>query len=219
VTDPYAPFPAAPVRPAVFPRERLSRAGLDDDAVARLDAEYESLDPAGRQEFSRFVTSHSDDAIRERFSAGSVEDTGRQAALPTYDDLNSETIDELDERLREWNESHPEQHLTIAGRKGEKIGRLLDAYEGEREQLGAVQTSDGVEHVGIVPASAAVPVAEQQLPTAPTATTTAGAPEAAPAAPVAPAGTVETGAASTGAQAPAQTADAAPGAGPATTEE
>jgi hypothetical protein len=222
VTDPYAPFPAA--RPPAFPRERLGRAGLDEGRVDTLADEYEQLDPAARRDLARFVTANSDDVIRERYAdqqstvaAQHPPDTGEQeppapqpASTPTYEDLAALTIDQLDDRIREWNDAHPQQHLAIAGRKGEKIGRLLDAYEGERDA--ATQA----------PADAApesAPVAEQQLPTAPTPTTTAGAPEAAPAAPVAPPGTVEAGDAPAGAQEPAQTADAAPGAGTATTEE
>jgi hypothetical protein len=220
VTDPYAPFPAAPARPAPFPRERLLRTGLNEDTVDRLASEFDALDGQQRVEFGRYVTAHSDDVIRERFAEGvqGVEqpEPVEATATPTYEELNALTVDELDDRLREWNEAHPDQHLTIAGRKGEKIGRLLDAYEQEASQPApTVEVSEPVAAAiaGTEQPTGGTTVAEQQLPTAPTATTPAGAPEAAPAAPVAPAGTVETGDASTGAQTPAQTADAA-GAGP-----
>lgn len=215
MTDPYRPFPATPTRVPVFPRERLTRAGLDEDTVGRLESEFDALDPAGRAEFGGYVTAHSDDAIRQRYTdgdAGQSEQPGQPeqpeqpAASPTYEELNALTVDELDDRLREWNDTHPDQHLTIAGRKGEKIGRLLDAYEGEQGAATPEAAPPGVAEPG-----PEQPV-EQQIPTAPTATT----PEGAPAVPVTPPGTVETGDASTGAQAPAQTTDADTGAGPTT---
>lgn len=195
MTDPYAPFPAA--RTPAFPRERLTRTGLDEDTVDRLADEYNSADAAGRTEFGRFVSANSDDVIRERFAEGSV-DAERPAAgkATTYDELNALTVDELDDLLREWNDDHPEQHLTIAGRKGEKIGRLLDAYGEQPEET--------------PPAAPVAAVADRQLPTAPTATATDGSPEGAPAAFTPPAGTVEIGAEG------AQTTDAA-GAGDTTT--
>jgi hypothetical protein len=220
VTDPYAPFPVTPARAPSFPRERLLRSGLDEDTVGRLESEFDTLDAAGRVEFGRYVTAHSDDVIRDRFAEGvtGVEqpEPVERSATPTYEELNAETIDELDDRLREWNDAHPEQHLTIAGRKGEKIGRLLDAYEQEAnapEQTVQVSEPVAAAIAGTEQPTGGTTTAEQQLPTAPTATTPEGAPQAAPAAPVAPAGTVEAGNASTGAQQPAQTADAA-GAGP-----
>lgn len=195
MTDPFRP--AAPPR---FPGTRLTRAGLDEDTVARLQSEYDGLDYAGRVEFGRYIASHSDDAIRQRYAGGSTEQSAAEepaAPAPTYEELNALTVDELDDRLREWNAEHPGQHLAIAGRKGEKIGRLLDAYDGQQEA--AVQA----------PADAApeedTTAAEQTVPTAPTATTPEGAPQdAAVPHPIAPEGT--------------QTADAA-GAGTATTEE
>ncbi len=193
MTDPFAPFPTAPRRPAPFPRERLLRAGLDEDTVARLESEYEDTDAAGRVEFGRYVTANSDDVIRDRFTSdASVADPDAPAPLPTYDDLNDETIDELDDRLRAWNEAHPDQHLTIAGRKGEKIGRLLDAYESEQGDAFPATAPE----VSEPPATL---VAGQQLPTAPTATTPEGAPQEPVTGPEQPAGTVETGNASTGA--------------------
>lgn len=220
MTDPYRPFPSTPARPAPFPRERLLRTGLDEDTVARLESEFGALDPQQRVEFGRYVTAHSDDVIRERFAEGvqGVEqpEPAEPAATPTYEELNALTVDELDDRLREWNDAHPEQHLTIAGRKGEKIGRLLDAYEQEANAPApevAVSEPVAAAIAGTEQPTGGTAVAEQQLPTAPTATTPEGAPQEPAAAPAAPAGTVETGNASTGAQEPAQTADAA-GAGP-----
>jgi hypothetical protein len=219
VTDPYAPFPAR-TAPA-FPRDRLVRAGLDDDTVARVESEWQTLDAAGRVEFGRYLDARTDEAIRERFAEGvaGVEQPvapSEPAATPTYEELNALTVDELDDRLRAWNDEHPEQHLAIAGRKGEKIGRLLDAYE--QEASAPAPTAEVSEPIAVATAGTEQPtggtVAEQQLPTAPVAT----APEGAPAAPVVAPGTVETGDASTGAETPAQTADAA-GAGTATTEE
>jgi hypothetical protein len=136
------------------------------------------------------------------------------ATGPTYEELNALTIDQLDARIGEWNTAHPDgPHLIVSGRKGEKIGRLLDAYDGEREA--ATQAP-----ADAAPEQPAEPAAtEQQVPVAPTATTPDGAPAAeAPAAAgfVPPPGTVEPPA---GAQEPAQTADAAPGADAAPTEE
>jgi hypothetical protein len=217
VTDPFRPAP-----PPTFPGARLERAGLDGDTIARVESEYDALDYRGRVEFGRYVASHSDDAIRDRFAEGvqGVEQPEQPAdtpAAPTYEELNAETIDQLDDRLRQWNDTHPDQHLAIAGRKGEKIGRLLDAYEQEAqspEPAAALSEPVQVATAGTEQPTGGTVAAEQQLPTAPTATT----PEGAPAAPVAPPGTVEPADASTGAQAPAPTADAA-GAGTAPTEE
>lgn len=218
MTDPFRP-----AAPPVFPRTRLERAGLDGDTIARLESEYDALDYAGRVEFGRYVTAHSDDAIRDRFAEGvqGVEQPEQPAdtpAAPTYEELNALTIDQLDERLRQWNEEHPDQHLTIAGRKGEKIGRLLDAYEQEGqapEQTAAVSEPVAAAIDGTQQPTGGTVAAEQQVPTAPTATT----PEGAPAAVTAPPGTVEPADATTGGQEPAPTTDAATGAGPTTTQE
>jgi hypothetical protein len=222
VTDPYRPFPAAGTPAPSFPRPRLLRAGLDEDTVARLESEYAALDGQQRVEFGRFVSAHSDDAIRDRFSTG-VEGVEEPEApdpvtAPTYEELNALTVDALEDRVRQWNAAHPDQHLTVSGRKGELIGRLLDAHEHLAQQPEpTVQVSEPVQVAtsGTEQPTGGTVAAEQQLPTAPTATT----PEGAPAAPVAPAGTVETGDASTGAQEPAQTAAAEPGAGTATSTE
>jgi hypothetical protein len=216
VTDPFRP------RPPEFPRTRLARTGLDAEVVDRLESEYQALDYRRRVEFGRYVAAHSDDAIRERFAEGvqgveRPEQPAEPTPAPTYEELNALTVDELEDRLREWNEAHPEQHLAIAGRKGEKIGRLLDAYEQEAAgQLVAapVEVSEPV-HVATAGTeqSTGGTVADEQLPVAPTATTPEGAPEAAPAAPVAPAGSPEPVGTAASPQEAAQTADAAPGAG------
>ena len=215
-----------PFRPASrpFPRTRLTRAGLDAEVVDRLETEYDALDYRQQVEFGRFVSSHSDDAIRDRFSEGvqGVQPPADPPAEPvTYELLNGETVDELEERIRTWNASHDEaQHLTLSGRKAELIGRLLDAYE-QPEEAPVVSEPVQVAVAGTEQPTGGTTAAEQVVPTAPTATTPEGAPEASSAASAAPAGTTEAGTAPTGAQAPAQTADAAPGAGvaPSTTTE
>lgn len=220
--DPFAPA----ARPS-YPRTRLLRAGLDEETVDRLETEYDALDYRRRVEFGRYVSAHSDDAVRERFAEGvegveQPEQPEEPAPIPTYEELNALTLDVLEERIRSWNAAHPDgPHLAVSGRKGELIGRLLDAYEQERQQPEPeVAVSEPVEvaTAGTEQPTGGTVAAEQLLPSAPTATTPEGAPEGSPAAFVAPPGTVETGNASTGAQAPAQTADAA-GAGTATTQE
>lgn len=174
MTDPYAPFPTT--RAPSFPRERLVRAGVDEDTVTRLEDEYESADPAGRTELRQFVSSRSDDAIRDRYTSSTsttdeeAPDAPAEQDAPTYDELNALTVDELDDRLRTWNDEHPDQHLTIAGRKGEKIGRLLDAYEGDQ---GAPEPETGTVDGTPQPA-------EETIPTAPTATTPEGTSQDAP---------------------------------------
>lgn len=219
MTDPFRPAP-----PPAFPRARLERAGLDEDTVNRLESEYDALDYAGRVEFGRYVTAHSDDAIRDRFADGvqgteepageSAQPAGEEpAATPTYEELNAETIDQLDDRLKRWNEAHPDQHLTIAGRKGEKIGRLLDAYEQDGqapEQTAQVSEPVAAAIDGTQQPTGGTAAAEQTVPTEPTATTPEGttAPDGAPAAVTAAPGTVEPADAPTGAQEPAPTTDA-----------
>lgn len=220
MTDPYAPVP-----PPVFPRIRLLRVGLDEDTVDRLETEYDALDYRGRVEFGRYVAAHSDGAIRDRFAEGVAGvDRPEQPAesdAVTYEELNALTVDDLEARIREWNENHPDQHLAVSGRKGELVGRLLDAYEQQRQagaEPAAVSEPVAVATAGTEQPTGGTVAADQQLPTAPTATTPAGAPEGSPAAFVPPPGTVETDGAPAGAEEPAQTADAA-GAGTATTEE
>jgi hypothetical protein len=215
-----------PFRPALpaFPRSRLARTGLDEDTVDRLASEFDALDARRRVEFRRFVSAHSDDAIRDRFAEGvqgveQPEQPAEPTPAPSYEELNALTVDELEDRLREWNETHPQQHLAIAGRKGEKIGRLLDAYEQEASgQLAAapVEVSEPVQVATAgteQPTGGTTTAADAVLATAPTATTPEGTPETAPAAPVAPAGTVESPGAPAGAPAPAQTPGAEPGSG------
>lgn len=221
----YDPFRPAP-RP--FPRPRLLRAGLDEEVVGRLESEYDALDYRQQVEFGRYVSSHSDDAIRERFAEGveGIEPPAEPPAAPepvTYELLNGETVDELEDRIRKWNAEHDDEgdHLTLSGRKAELIGRLLDAYEQQPEQPAvAVSEPVAVAIAGTEQPTGGTTAAEQLVPTAPTATTPEGAPEGAPAAPVAPSGTAEAAGAPAGVQAPAQTADAA-GAGiaPSTTTE
>jgi hypothetical protein len=139
-------------------------------------------------------------------SAPVEQSTSPATTGPTYEELNALTIDQLDARIQQWNTEHPDgPHLIVSGRKGEKIGRLLDAYEGDQQAEPPAEP----------------PAAEQQLPTAPTATTPEGAPaaEAPSAGFVPPAGTVDAPDATAGAPEPAQTADAAPGADATPTEE
>jgi hypothetical protein len=225
VTDPFRPHPPA------FPRARLLRAGLDEDTVTRLETETAALGDRERAELARYVTSHPDDAILARFTGEQTgptrvppDENGQTTgdappppAAPTYEELNALTVDALEGRIRAWNADHPEQHLAVAGRKGELIGRLLDAYEGEQQTL-AGDEALRVATAGTEQSTGGSVAADQLLPTAPTPTTPEGAPQDTAAAPAAPTGAADTGQPPAGVQQPAQTADAA-GAGTATTEE
>jgi hypothetical protein len=125
--------------------------------------------------------------IRDRYAAGSVEqladehaptadtpvpdqpaDQPAPAGTPTYDELNALTIDELEDRIRTWNAEHPDgPHLIISGRKGELVGRLLDAYE-----TAAAPTEPAAP---VEPADTPAP-ADQTVPAAPVPTATDGTP-------------------------------------------
>lgn len=171
MTDPFRPF-GAPVA-AQFDRTRLERAGIDPAVVDELEAAFPNLSADERRDFAQFVTSNSDAAIAGRFGSGPP------PAPVTRETLEAETVDDLERRIREWNEAHPDEHLATSGRKAELVGRLLDAYEGEQEQTGddtaggnLPPAPDGTN--GAATAAATGTVAAQTVPTAPTATNTDG---------------------------------------------
>lgn len=164
----YDPF--APAAPG-FPERRLRRAGLTDDALAEVRGDYERMNARQRTELARFVTRNPDPVLRERFMESM-----------SLDEAMELTVDELEARLRERPGG-----LSTRGRKAELAQRLVDSYsrqapsgpppapedgpalaevspdaaEGAQEaqdgQPGIVQTEDGAQHVGVVPADAAAP--------------------------------------------------------------
>lgn len=168
MTDPYRPFPATAARPRPFPRERLIRAGVSEESVDRLAGEYEALDPQQRLDLARFVDSRSDEAIRDRFGGELPPAPVDPDAEVTYDTLNAETVDDLEVRIRQWNQAHPDDHLTTSGRKAELIGRLLDAYESERTAAAASSP------LLVDPTETPSAPADTVLPTAPTEPTAGG---------------------------------------------
>lgn len=170
MTDPYRPFPSTATRPRPFPRERLIRAGVSEESVERLAGEYEGLDPQQRLDLARFVDSRSDEAIRDRFGGELPPAPVDPGAEVTYDTLNAGTVDDLEVRIREWNQAHPDDHLSTTGRKAELIGRLLDAYEGER--TAAAASSPLLVDPAATPTAPAP--ADVVLPTAPTEPTAGG---------------------------------------------
>lgn len=195
MTDPYRPFGATP---AVFPRPRLERAGVPASAVDELEAAFPELPENERADLVRYVDGHSDDAIVERFG------DGPPPAPVTRETLEGETVDDLEARIRRWNEAHPEEHLSTSGRKAELVGRLLDAYEGEQPEQQPEQPEPAPPPAAAAPApapEAGSTVATGTVPTAPAPTTPEGAPAGTQAAgtagtaPAAPAtgGTVTTG--------------------------
>lgn len=104
--DPFAPVG----RP--FPAARLSRAGVDEDTVARLRDEWSTMDPGEQADLARFVARNTDRSIVVRYQ-------GRR----TREDLERMTVDDdLIPLLRE-------RGLSTHGRKAELIDRLLDAYD------------------------------------------------------------------------------------------
>jgi hypothetical protein len=173
VTDPYRPFGAAP---AAFPRTRLERAGVDPATIEQLAGSYPTLPGDEQNDLIRFVTSHSDVAIAERFGAQSEQpaQSEQSSDAVTREDLEALTVDELEERIREWNRTHDEdQHLAVSGRKGELIGRLLDAYAPEEDEEPAEPQP---EPLAAKPAPDASTPATGTIPTAPVPTTPEGAP-------------------------------------------
>jgi hypothetical protein len=188
MTDPYAPFPAGPTAvPALFPRARLERAGVPAAAVDELEAAFPNLSAADRDALVDYVNGHSDAAIAERYG------DGPPPAPVTRETLENETVDDLEARIRAWNAAHendPDAHLAVSGRKGELIGRLLDAYEEEAAGDTAPPAAPAA------PAETPSTVATGTVPTAPTPTTPEGAPtgtQAAGDAGTAPAATATTG--------------------------
>jgi hypothetical protein len=168
MTDPYRPFPIGPTaEPALFPRARLERAGVPAASVDDLEAAFPSLSDADRDALVDYVNGHSDTAIAERYG------DGVPPGPVTRETLEAETVDDLEDRIRRWNAEHdgdPEQHLAVSGRKGELIGRLLDAYEDE------ANAGSPAAPPAPAPAEAPSTVATGTVPTAPTATTPEGAP-------------------------------------------
>lgn len=165
MTDPYAPFPAGPRAVAAqFPRARLERAGVPDAVVAELEAAFPNLPDNERADLVRYVNGHSDAAIVERFGEGPP------PAPVTREVLENETVDDLEARIRAWNEAHPDEHLAVSGRKGELVGRLLDAYADEEQPEAPAPAAPAP------PADSPSTVATGTVPTAPTPTTPEGAP-------------------------------------------
>jgi hypothetical protein len=218
VTDPFRP------RSAPFPRARLTRAGLDDATVDRLEGAYDAGDARERYAFARYVNTHSDEAIADRYGSGEVppveppvEQPPAEAFAqpvpptpPTREELEADTVDGLEARIRAWNDEHPEDHLATTGRKAELVGRLLDAYD----------TGTPAPEAAPAPAEQSAPVtpATEQLPTAPTPTATDGSPET-PQEPVATTGApADTSGTIVAPQEPAQTPGDAVAGNP-TTEE
>lgn len=126
--DPFAPAPAP------FPRARLLRAGLEDETVDRLRAEYDAMDRYEKRELARFITRNPDRVLTQRFQA-----------THTREQLEAMTVDEdLVPLLRR-------RGLPTSGRKAEQgavqtadgqlVDRLLESYQ---------------THTGVVPASAAL---------------------------------------------------------------
>lgn len=112
MTAPRRHDPFAPPLP-VFPRERLLRAGLEDEAVETLAERYSDLGYRRQRELVAFVTRSTDARIRERFTepeAPTLEE--RRAAL---EQLKG---DELRDLLRA-------QNLPTGGKNAELIDRLL----------------------------------------------------------------------------------------------
>jgi len=207
MTDPYAPFPGPTAVPAQFPRARLERAGVADASIDDLEAAFPGMSDADRDALVHYVNGHSDTAIAERYG------DGPPPAPITRETLEAETVDDLEARIRAWNSAHDaDAHLAVSGRKGELIGRLLDAYEEEAPADATPATADAApEDTDTAPAAAdAAPAAPAEtpstvatgtVPTAPTPTTPEGAPagtQAAGDAGTAPAATATPGTTSTG---------------------
>lgn len=187
MTDPFRPFGAATVT-AQFDRTRLERAGIDPAVVDELEAAFPNMSDEERRDFAQFVTSNSDAAIAERFGSGPPPPA---PAPVTEESLMAETVDDLEGRIREWNEAHPDEHLAVSGRKVDLVSRLLDAYGSEDDGDDAAQTSAAT--VPPAPDAATGTVADGTVPTAPVATTPEGAPTGTQTPDAAGAGTTTTG--------------------------
>lgn len=101
--DPFRP------PPPTFPRARLLRAGLDEEAVDRLADRYDHEYPPGRKaRFARDIASLPDGVIRDRFT------------LDADDDLDAMKVPELRRILEARGQP-------LGGTKAELIARLTDA--------------------------------------------------------------------------------------------